>query len=197
MGLERLLASLEHDAQVQADALLADARERAARATAEAHERATRRKDDTLAAREHAQRTAAELALARARRAGRARVLEARAHLLDQVFRAAQERLPAAAASAEFRATLPDRLAAARACFGGAPAVLRCAPQLLDPLRKAVGRANGVTLRADAGVATGFVLESTDGALAVDETLATRLAQQRQALAVAVLAALQAEAGAA
>jgi vacuolar-type H+-ATPase subunit E/Vma4 len=194
MGLDRLLASLEQDARNQADALLAGAREQAARAATEAHARVTRRKSETLAAREHARRTAAELAVARARRAARARVLEARARLLEQVFAAARERLPAAAASAQFLAAIPERLAVARACFGGAPVVLRCAPTLLGPLRNAVGTADGVTLAADPAVATGFVLVSPDGALAVDETLDTRLAQRRQELAVAVLAALGPEA---
>jgi len=194
MALERLLSSLERDAAQQVDALLAAARARAERVTRTADEQDARCKSETLEARERAQRAAVELALARARRAARGRVLEARARLLEQVFGAARDRLPAAADSQAFRAALPARLAAARACLGDSPAAVRCAPALLPALRELSRETEGLALQPDPAIATGFVVASCDGALEVDETLERRLRRRRPALAIAVLRALEEQA---
>lgn len=190
MALERLLASLEHEATAQADALLAQARAAATRVAAASAERAAVRKRETLDARERAQRMHAELALARARRAARARVLEARARLLARVFAAAGDALAAAARSAAFTEALGQRLAAARVCLGEGDVVVRCAPALVEPIRQLVRGQREIAVRADAAVATGFVMATGDGAIAVDETLATRLSRRQQELALAVMAAL-------
>jgi vacuolar-type H+-ATPase subunit E/Vma4 len=179
---------------MQAEALLAEARARAASITAAADERIGRRRSDALEAHERERRAAAELAVARSRRAARARLLAVRAGLLERVFAAATARLPDAAAGPAFRAELPARLAAARAALGDGPATLRGAPSLLATLRQMVKEGDGVAVRADPVVATGFVLASCDGALEIDETLATRLARRRQELALEIMRAIEADA---
>jgi vacuolar-type H+-ATPase subunit E/Vma4 len=191
MALDHLLASLERDATTEAAALLANARTEAASLTAEAAARITRRREATLGTQELALRAAAELAVAQARRAARARVLDARARAIGRVFTAVEERLPAVAVSPPFRGALAARLAAARACIGEGPAAIRCAPGLAPDLRRHIGGAKDLDVRPDPAVPTGFVLASGDGTLEVDETLSARLARRKQELAVEVARALE------
>jgi vacuolar-type H+-ATPase subunit E/Vma4 len=194
MALDHLLASLERDATAEAAALLTEAKAGVARVTAAAEAHVARRRAETLGVREQELRAAAELAVARARRAARARVLDARARAIARVFAGVQARLPAAAGSAAFHATLPARLAAARACAGDAPVAVRCAPDLAPHMRSALaGAAPAVAVQPDAAIATGFVLATTDGSLEVDETLEARLARRRQELTVDVARELEAD----
>jgi vacuolar-type H+-ATPase subunit E/Vma4 len=189
VALEHLLASLEREAVAQAESLVADARARAATATAAAEARVAGRRRELLDERERRQRATAETALVAARRAARGRALEARARLLERVFAVASARLPSVIGEDAFRAVLPARLAAARACLGGAPAVLRCAPSLATELRRRA-KGDGVAVEPDAAVATGFLVATRDGAVEVDETLQHALERRRPRLALDVVRAL-------
>ena len=190
MALQDLLASLERDATAEAKALIDTARARAASITADAAARATQRRREQLAEQERALLATTELATAQARRAARARALQARERAVERVFAAVTAALPDAAASPAFLAALPARLAQARDCVGETPAVLRCAPALAPELRKLAAGTEGLSVVADAAMATGFVLSLCDGSLDVDETLAARLARQRPLLTVAIARAL-------
>ncbi len=191
MPLEHLLVALERDARAHMEALLAEARATAdviARATAE---RVDRRRGDVLGVRESELRGTAEAALGEARRAGRRAVLGARQGLLDRVFATAQALFPEAIIGTAYRAALPDHLAQALACIGEEPAVIRCPEVLVPAVQAAVTHRKDVAVQGDPAARPGVAVVTTDGVVAVDNTLEGRLERLRPRLAIELLARLE------
>lgn len=192
MSLDRLLAALEQDARAQAERVLAEARAEAERVTREGEERTGGRRRERLDARAAECRASAAATLSETRRLARQTALDARQRLLARVFDGVASGLSAAAETGAYRTALPRYLAEALAGTGGAPAVIRCPPALLDDCRRLAAGRPGVTVVADPAVGAGFRVVTTDGAVEIDGTLEARLAQERPRLALAVLRALEA-----
>jgi vacuolar-type H+-ATPase subunit E/Vma4 len=182
--LDQLLAALERAAQEQAERVVADARTEAERISANAEQETARRRDTAVGSRERELRAALEQALSKSRRAARREVLEARDRLLARVFAAAREALPAAIETPAYRAALPQRVAAALSCLDpGEQVVLRCTSSLAETLATEFSGKPGISVREDVEVGSGFRLGTVDGSVEVDDTLETRLAARRAALA--------------
>jgi vacuolar-type H+-ATPase subunit E/Vma4 len=191
MGLEHLLDALERDANAQIDQLLVQARAEADGVTAAATAALAQRRGAAAEARERTRRLEVEQAVTRARRSARRSVLEARERLLERVFTAARNALPAAAAGAGYRAGLPAALAGALAALGDAEAVIRCPEPLVRDLERLRPPATPpVQVVVDPAAGSGFRVASADGAVEVDDTLETRLDRLRPDLARQVLAQL-------
>lgn len=189
MALEDLLAALERDAAEEMARTEAAAQAAAAALLAATAAAAGRQRETALAARREALQRGTDRELTAVRRAARRTELEARAALIERVFAAARERLPAAIRSPAYQERLPVWLAAALAGTGDAPAHIRCAPALLTTVRHLVVDRPGLTVEADRAVASGFVI--TQERLTVDATLASRLTLRRADLAIALVADLE------
>jgi len=188
MPLGHLLDALEREARAQADALLAAARAEAEAIARASVERQERERAQALHAREADLRGAAEAALGEARRAARTEVLVARQRLVDRVFAAAREMLPATLTGEEYRTALPAHVAEAVAAIGDAPAVIRCRPVIADGVNRALEGRKNLVVETDAAAPPGIVVATTDGAIEVDNSLAGRLERLRPRLALEVLA---------
>lgn len=129
--------------------------------------------------------------LARARREAQARVLAARARLLDRVDRAVQGMLPGVLKQPGYQHWLRGALEEALAGAGDAPVTIRCSPELADMVRRLWAGRPGTSVTADATVGSGFRVRTVDGAVEIDATLESRLARERSRLALRALALLE------
>ena len=176
MPLDQFLAALERAASRNAEQLLADANAEAQRLTAASERDLAQRRATATAAAGRDQRAGLERAIADATRAARRDTLVAREGLLTRVFTAVRAALPEAIDHAMYRASLPQRVAAALACFDDRePAVIHCAASLVAPLQAIVAARTGVTVVADAQAGSGFRAVAGDGTIEVDDTLEARL----------------------
>lgn len=177
-----LLSALEAKAGAEAEALV---RAAAAQAAGIAAEGARRR--DLARARERsgfdaALAAALDGAVRSARHEAAAEALQVRQQFLDEVLRRAFALLEAAVASEDYRQGLGARLAEALGYVGATEATVRCAPALLEPLRRlAAGRAQ---VEADERIGDGF--EVVAGDLRVDARLSTELRRRWPELSVAL-----------
>lgn len=187
-----LLARLERDADAEVARILNDGRVRAAAITAASDARIAERRATTLQHRETSVHAQHERALARSRRAARARVLEARTALLERLFEQVRAGLPAVAESSTYRATLGTRLERLRVYTGGAPVTIQCAPSLAGALRRLVKTNGHLRIEPDRHVAAGFRVLSMDGRMEIDARLESRLERLRPRLALEALAGLSA-----
>jgi V/A-type H+/Na+-transporting ATPase subunit E len=173
-------------ARLEADGILAAARAGFERTRAE-----------TLSAREAELHAAAGARLAAAGREARSVILQARERLLDDVLTVALDRLADASRSDAYRSTLAARLDAALVYLGEAPGVIRCSPDLVEPLASlatAEADAGGeLTVEADGAIRGGFRLSSHDGGLEIDETLEGRLEQLRPAITIELVRRIEPE----
>lgn len=183
MEASGLLSALETAARGEADALLQAA---AGKAAAIVEEGARRRELARARARSEADAAfsgALDEALRSARQEAAAEALRARRQFLDDLLGRAGALLEAAIASAPYQAGLEKRLADALGYAGpGGDAVVRCAPALLEPLRRlAGGRAR---VEADERIRDGF--EVISGNLRVDARLSTELRRRWPELSIAL-----------
>jgi len=119
------------------------------------------------------------------RRAAAARLLRARAALLERVFAAATARAPAVLGWPEYAASLESSVRQLCELLGGDPGALRCAPADAGRVR---GWASGSPLEVVPAPELGAGLHCTadEGRLTIDLSLAARLARERAALAIAL-----------
>lgn len=197
MGIEALVARLESEAEREADALLAEARDRAARIRREAEREARSREERWREGRERELRSESESRVAESRRRARRQVLEAREELLADVRREAERRMEGDSALEEYRLQAPERLSTALSYLGSRDAVVRCRPGLASDLPRGGGgerdgagdAAPGLEVEEDPGAPVGLVVLAADGSIRVDDTLAARLRRTWDDLAVEVVAA--------
>lgn len=188
MALDQLLAALEREAHAVADRALDDARRAAARVEADTERDIAARRESAAGAVIAEQRAALERDLAEAGRRVRGAVLVARERLLARVYSAMRTELPAAAAGAAYRASLPGRIAAARGYLDpDEPVVLECPPDLAGLLVPLVASDRTVSVRTVEGAGVGFRLATLDGVVEVDDSLAARLESSRHLLARSAL----------
>lgn len=193
MGIAHLLDALERDANSEITRLRAEARAAADRIIADAAAAIEQRRGAVFVEEERRHQHEVEQALTLARRAARLAVLEARERLLDRVFAAARDALPAALAGSAYRGSLPASLAGALEAVGEGPVVIRCPVTLTGDLERL--RPNDqVSVVADERAGNGFRVRSADGAVEVVDTLEDRLDRRRPVLARWILEQLGANA---
>ena len=193
MPLADLLRSLTERADAEVAALLEAARAAAAAERRDLERRYAERSAGVVD--EHERRLQGDLAraVADAERGERRGELEARARARDRVFAAARRALPTAGTGPAYRASLPERLAAALTAIGDGAAALHCAPALAPVLAPLVRDRAGLALEPDPAIGAGFLVRTADGHVAVDETLERRLAADADELSLVALRALEAE----
>jgi len=192
MPIDQLLAALEREARASADQITAEARHEADAIVAAGQAELAERRRSARQAAEVRARAAADLTLAQATRDGRRDVLLARERLLDRVFAAAERLLPGAIERQDYLATLAARVADASRCIGENAGTLGCPPALEQPLQRIAAGLPGLAVALDAGVGAGFVLNSSDGTITVEDTLEARLRRDHAALARVALQAVAA-----
>lgn len=182
MDVSGLLSALEATARAEAEALL-----RASAAGAQAIAAEGARQRDLARARARSEVDAAfgaalDEAVRSARHEAAAKALRVRQDFLDGVFRRALTLLATAVASQDYRKGLEARLAEALDYVGRKDAVVRCAPALVEPLRRlADGRAQ---VEPDERIDDGF--EVIAGDLRVDARLSTELRRRWPELSIAL-----------
>ena len=191
MAIEEFLTLLEHEARLEAEGLLNDARDEAARRIGVAEAEAAQRQ------RAFIEQAAAELQgetdhlLAAADRAAREEVLGMRTALLEQVFAEAAvtlERLP----GATYAGAIPALVETTLAFLPEEPATIRCRPDVMPTVRDVVGDAKNVRVVDDPTVAAGVLGQADDGSVTVDNPLPQHLRRLHDDLAIAVMARLEA-----
>jgi vacuolar-type H+-ATPase subunit E/Vma4 len=188
--IDALLATLERETDAEVTRVLDEARAQAADLTRAAEQRMAERRAAMLGKRETEARAQHERALAGLRLSARARVLQARAALLDRVFEALRAALPELAQSTAYRRDLAQRVHRLSAFAGDQAVTVRCTPALSAALRRLVQTNGHIRIRSDASIAAGLLVTTADGALDVDGSLESRLEQLRPQLALEALAAL-------
>ena len=191
MPLPDLLEALGRSNAEEVDGLLSAARGEAESIVAAARAEADTRLGRTLDTERARLRQLSERRRVAAHRAAAARLLRARAALLDRIFDAARARAPELLGWPEYAATLEATVARLRELLGDAPGTLRCAPGDGDRVRGwAAGSALSVVPSEE--VAAGLHCTADDGRLVVDLTVPARLAVERRGLAIAIGPALEA-----
>lgn len=187
MALDHLVAILRHEAEAEAESILAAARGEASAIRARSESELAARRATTRGAREAEQRSAVELALASARHEARRTVFQARDRLVARIFAAIRARLPGALGGAAYRALLPGQVAEALRCLGSRKGVLQTHPAIADLVRAGLAGSTRVKLETQDIVGSGFRLLSADGALEIHATLEDRLTRETPRIALAVL----------
>ena len=188
MALDVLLQVITEESDTEARQLVASARAEADAIRAAADARSTQRIAEVYAAREAELRQSLEAKRSRALTASRVQVLEARTRFIDQVLASAETQLPGVLERSASAEPLVGLCTEALGYFpaGGARVRLRAALARRLPANLS-GSADVVV---DDTVPEGVIVESPDGSVRVDNTLAARLHRQRPLLAIALLRAL-------
>lgn len=188
--IDALLATLEREAEAEIARVTQDANIRATELTAAAEQRMATRRDAMLGRRETEARAGHERELAAARVAARAKVLAARAELLDRLFHRLRQDLPKLTARTAYHSGLARQIERLKTFAGEQAVTLQCSPSLAGALRRTVKTNGRLRIQPDARIRAGFRLLTADEALAVDATLESRLDRLRPRLALEALAAL-------
>jgi vacuolar-type H+-ATPase subunit E/Vma4 len=192
MSLDRLVQTLEQEADGRVAATLAQARADAERLLAGRSEEIARRRTTVLETREAELRAGSERALEQARREATRGFLEARAETLSRIRARVEALLADGVAGPTVMPALSRDLEQALDYLGGAAAVVEAPQPLAAALERALaGRGRIVTQPATAG-RVGLVVRSADGSLTVDATPAARLARAWPRLAIELAARLEA-----
>jgi len=184
MAIENLLGSLERRVAEREAAIARAAEDAAAELVAEADRTVAAEREAFQREREAALTREADIAITAARRETTKQTLLAREQLLARVFTAASAQIAGLAGDARYLDTLAERVRVARAFVGEREAAVRCTPGLATRLESV---ADGMRIEASADVGTGFVIETADGSLTVNDALERALARRRGDLAARVL----------
>ncbi|MFI5310995.1 MAG: V-type ATP synthase subunit E family protein [Gemmatimonadales bacterium] len=188
-----LLEQIRRDAAASAEARVTTARAEAERTRSEARERSGRNRALALAARERALAGALDAARAEASQRVSRETLASRAAALDRIFTAAAALLQTLAADPRLGAALGKVIADALTYLPDGPATVRAPAPVVAAVRgilTASGR-DAVAVRVDDSVALGAIVESTDGAVAIDVTFARQLERARKRLSIAIMRKLE------
>jgi vacuolar-type H+-ATPase subunit E/Vma4 len=191
MALEDLLGALRRHAEVDCAAVLAQARDEAARIHREAEEQLARERGRALDSERAERRAALEVVIGNERRRARVEVFAARQRCSERVLGVARAMLPEAVGGPAYRAGLAARLTRALACVSDDPAEIRC-PVALEPhVRALVADRPGTVVRAGPAAASGIRVVTADGTIEVDDTLEGRMERQGAELALIISAELR------
>jgi vacuolar-type H+-ATPase subunit E/Vma4 len=184
MALPELLRNLEHEADAQVRALLAEARAAADQLRAERAADLARRHAAASDTRAVELRAAAAQDVEAARRNAARLVLEARAELLERIRRQAEARLAAASGDPGSLPTLRRDLALALEYAGPVAVTVEVPAPLLIALGEAIADRSHVTLVPAGDGRHGLTLRTADGTLVVDASSGHRLARAWPRLAI-------------
>ncbi|MFO0597983.1 MAG: V-type ATP synthase subunit E [Myxococcaceae bacterium] len=188
MGLADLEARLEREAERRVAELRARTQAEADAVLAEAGRAREAERDRALAVRGATRRAQLERELGAARQRARSDRLRAQHALLARVFSRAAALIEEVGTSDGYAAGLGAHLALALRYFEGAPAVVRCRPDLAGALRGALAAHPAVELAPDPALPPGFKVCAGDDRVVVDETLPARLVRLAPWLSVRLLA---------
>jgi vacuolar-type H+-ATPase subunit E/Vma4 len=183
MALSDLIARLEQEAQSRVEAIERDADAEVRAIEVEAEQRV-----EEITARELAHgRAERHVGLDRerafARRQARARELEALHHQIRRILNRARALVPEVAASARYATAVAAHLEQALLFVEGLHPRVRCHAACAAVLAPIVTRC-GAHLEIDESVGPGVLVESGDGSVLVDNTLAARLARGESRLTI-------------
>ncbi len=184
-----LFAQLRDDAKAAAVQRVEQARRDAQSLRAGAERTAAHRRSAATAEHECANSRTLENVRADVSQRVRHETLAARAAALDRVFGAAVRSMEALAEHPRLAGEITRTVAEALAYLPEGVVTVRCASAVAELARGALaslGRTTDV-VRVEEGLPLGVIVESADGAIAVDETFASRLASARPRLAIALV----------
>lgn len=187
MGLDDLLAALAREARLEARAALKQAHAERKEILSASRERIAALQHRRLERQKSAFAEEARGRIAGVQRETRAALLAAQDGLVDRVLSRVEERLGEAAVIERLQATLPSRLPRLLRYGEGRKLLVRCSPGLAKAMREMRGLPSGVDVREDPEVTAGVRLESADGDLLIDDTLAARLGRRRRVLRMQIL----------
>ena len=191
MALEHLLAALERQAQDEARTALEDARKQAADIREALEARLAEKRRAVLERREVELRSEADAEISRRRGELRGEVLAARQDILDRVFEAARDLLIRIAGGKRSRSSQLYLLRLALSYMPDSGAVVRSPLHLTDAAADAVSNYDDVTVKPDAELETGTVVEAADGSVRADATLARHMEALRPTLAIEIVRQLE------
>ena len=191
MALEHLLAALERQAQEEAEKELSDARRQASEIRDALEARLAEKRRAAVQRRELELRSEADAEISRRRGELREEVLAARQEILDRVFEAARERLIEIADGERSRSSQLHLLRLALSYMPDSGAVVHSPLYLSDAAADAVANYDDVTVKPDAELETGTVVEAVDGSVQADATLAHRMQTLRPNLAIEIVRQLE------
>lgn len=187
MALADLIARLERDAQGQVEAIAQRAEEEVRAIEAETARGLAEATAQALAARRAELQATLQAELGQARRRSRADHLAARHALVVRILTRARALIDEAAATARYRDALPAHFESALSYLEGLDVRVRCAAAT-EPLLRPLAAQRGVALQVDPTLGPGFVAETRDGSVTIDNTLAARLGRIEPRLAIDLLA---------
>jgi vacuolar-type H+-ATPase subunit E/Vma4 len=187
MALPDLLRALREQAAERREQERSDAERIATRVREESRSALERRRADLLARTRREEEETAHRALSRARTESAVVELAARDRLLQRVRVALEERIAGAVRHEAYRSSLEADLSLGLARLPAGPVVVLTRPDLVEPVREALGAREGVEVRASDGVGVGFSASVEKEGVEVDGTLSARLEHAWPRLAVAVL----------
>ena len=189
-----LLQYLEQEAELAEAECRADASRQSAGINAAAVQAADAHWRASVAAREREHAQARASAAMNAHQRSLQAVLMARDDIVTRVLDAAVARCNGLAAHPDMAGLLRDDVTRAREYLPDGPMVVRCLPALADMTRDALAGidAHEATVTIDQDAPMGLVVQSGDGRIEVNLTLARRIASERAALAIRIVNSLQA-----
>jgi vacuolar-type H+-ATPase subunit E/Vma4 len=196
MSAKPLLDQLHRDALEERERRLANARAQALRLSEAAEHLLQRERRDALAERERALRAELDHARAVVSRQCQLEQLHARRRLVDRCLKAAFDRTATLCESPGFIAALQRQVARALSYLPDGAHRARCSRVIEGDIRQALanhGAAN-TEMTVDDGADFGFVLESHDGSVMINATLATLIATERDDLAISLVKRYQGQA---
>jgi vacuolar-type H+-ATPase subunit E/Vma4 len=187
-NLQALSRAVLHDARDESERMLADAKAKAEAVRQKAEEQAQSEREAILEqARQEAERIHSE-AIAAAEMQARTLQLERREKVLDKVFEAARERLPAVQQWTDYEQIVRQLLREAVTHLGASAVQIRADKEtqklLSDDLLAELSEELDVQLQLGATLERGIgvIAETEDGHRQYDNTLQTRLSRQKDAL---------------
>lgn len=195
MALDVLLDALERDARAEAGERRRVAQAEAEAVIARAAAEVDRRRGMAMAELSDRRRVEVTREAAATARALTARVLEARAALLERIFAEAGERLRWLPFS-RWRERLPDLARETSTFLPGSDADLICDAEAGAELGPLIAGQPGPRVVIAPDAAPGLVGRTRDGRVLVDNTWPARLERSREALAIRLLPLLEGDTGA-
>jgi vacuolar-type H+-ATPase subunit E/Vma4 len=188
MALADLIARLEQDTESQVQAIQQQADVDVVAIDAATEQAVADAMTRFLERRRAERQVVLQRELSVARRQAHTRELEARHALLGRIRERARALVPEVATSPVYLGALPSQLEEALSYLEGLRPRVRCQAIFAPVLQPLVDRTEGADLVIDESVAPGVVAEAADGSVIVDDTLAARLAQIEERLAIELLA---------
>jgi len=188
MALADLIARLEQDADAQVRAIAQEADEQVRAIEATGRQECERRAAQTLDERRAERQATLRRGLAEARRAARARELEAGEALVGRILARTRSLFAEAAGTDAYRESLTGLSADTLSYLEAVPCRIRCRAVDVALVSAAASSRSDVTVEASDDIGPGLVADAIDLSVTIDQTLDARLTRLAGALAIELLA---------